>query len=99
MTATLDQSAQEVHLRWTQGDPVSLSALIVGGAGWAGSYDVESDTAEIAALTATVTVQGADGLLAISSAGACPLASGRSYRWRLQQVGGVTRLHGRVEVV
>lgn len=32
----LDQSSQTLNLRWTQGDPVSLAAVIVGGADWAG---------------------------------------------------------------
>jgi hypothetical protein len=96
-TATISQAAERVNLAWTEGDPVSLTATVTDGAGWAGTYDIESETTEIAALTATVVADGADAVLTITSAGACLLAAG-SYYWRLQQVGGVTRLRGRVVV-
>lgn len=41
----LDQAAQRLDLRWTIDDPVSLTALITGGAAWAGTYTVESPSA------------------------------------------------------
>lgn len=108
----LDQAAQRLDLRWTIDDPVSLTALITGGAAWAGTYTVESPTASVAAMTATITVGTIGGTEAAPTftAGAGPdaqlsltLAAGNGvvglHPWRLQQVGGVTRLAGHVQAV
>lgn len=110
---TLDQSSQTLHLCWTQADPVSLTGVVQGGAGWAGTYVIESETAAITEMTATVTVgtwndtaktftagAGTDAQLAVtlSSAMSATIPAG-VYGWRLQQVGGVTRLSGSVQVV
>ena len=108
----LDQSSQTLNLRWTQGDPVSLAAVIVGGADWAGTYTVESETAGVAALVAAVTAgtitdqtsgaftagPGPDAKLTLTLGDSTGVMAG-VYGWRLQQTGGPTRLSGSVHVV
>lgn len=109
----LDQSSQQLNLRWDQGDPVSFVVAISGGAGWVGTYDVESTDAHIAAMTGTVVAgtwdessgvftagAGADAQLSLtlSAAESVSVPTG-VFPWALKQVGGAHRLRGRVEVV
>lgn len=95
----LDQSSQTIHLCWTYGDPVSVGAVVRGGAGWAGVYTVESDTPGITAMVPSVVAAGDDAEISLTmTAAASALIPPGVYRWRLKQTGGPTRLSGRVGV-
>lgn len=96
----LDQTAVAQDIGWTQGDPVALTATVPGRAAWAGAHTVESTNATIATMAATVAVAAVtDALLTLTlPAVASALVPVGEYDWRLQAVGGPTRMAGTVIV-
>lgn len=101
MTPTLSQVAESLDLAWSAGDPVVLTVTIAGGADWAAdTYDVESSNATIALMTAVAVISNTvDAVLTLTlpTVSSALLPAG-VYDWRLQTVGGPTKLAGRVHV-
>lgn len=98
--AILSQVAMPLALAWTQGDPVSLSTILVGHASWAGAAVIESDVVAIAAMSVTLVADNADvvatfTLPAITSA----LVPTGEYQYKLRSVGGPILAAGRVLVL
>lgn len=106
MTAVISQDACELNLRWVAADPVSLS-FIVRDVDWSGSYTAQvrkrqNPTSDLlGTLTVSATYLAGTGttfVLSMSQALSTAIPAG-SWYWDLQQVAGVTRFRGSVEVV
>lgn len=103
MAVTLSQEAEDLNLKWHEGDPVSL-AFTVKGVDWSGDYKAEIRAQKnlvspvVKELAVTAVLQGVDTAftLAMSAADSAAIVAGRPWYWDLQQVGGVTRLQGQV---
>ena len=104
MTATLSQDAESLNLEWVEGDPISL-AFTVQAVNWSGTYQAQvrqqprADSDVLISLTVSATYDAPDTdftltATAVASAG----VPAGEYVWDLQQVGGVTRLRGKVRV-
>ncbi len=94
-TLTVTQATLPVNLEWTTNQPVNLQMQVIGGAPWAeGTATMVSDAPQIAALTATITADGDDALLLITSNGQpVDLAEG-TYTYRLVANNGIVRISG-----
>lgn len=99
----LSQVAQSLDLQWTANDPVSLS-FVVQGADWSGTYlaqvrlgpDRSSGLLATLSVSAVYAAPNTTFVLTLANSSGVPLSGGF---WDLQQVGGVTRLAGKVFVV
>lgn len=102
----ISQDAKELGLEWVQGDPISLTFIVVD-VDWSGDYisQVRRRQNPNAELLGTFTVvavytpgSGTEITLTMSENDSSLIPAG-DFFWDMQQVGGVTRLRGVAHVV
>lgn len=102
MAPTLDVTAEQLDLKWTAFDPVAL-VFYVTETDWSGDYKAEVRAQPhrhaplLDELTVVATYEAPDTRFELTLADSSKIPSG-GY-WDLQEVGGPTRLTGRVIVV
>lgn len=98
----LSQDAEELDLKWRSHDVVNMT-FTVADVDWAGTYKAQvrdrpsRKGALLAELNVTATLVDGDTLFTLALADSSTVPNGGF--WDLQQVGGPTRLAGRVIVV
>ena len=101
----ISQSNFDLGLRWYQGDPVSLSWIVLD-VNWAGTYTGgvyrdEAATQLLAALTISATYSAGTGdttfVATMSDATSDNVPAGLWY-WKCRETAGLTRFAGSVQV-
>lgn len=100
----VSQNAFVLHLAWHEGDPISLE-FTAEDVDWSGPYQLQVREAQdrTSTLLATLTMSGTyvnpdTDFVITASAGVSATVPAGEWYYDAQQVGGITRLRGRVRV-
>lgn len=101
--ARISQAAEWLDVEWNLDDPVSLQ-FTVADVDWTGTYvaqiraSQDNDAELLATFVVTATLVGADTAFTLTLADSTTVPRSGGH-WSLKEVGGVTRLIGRVIVL